>query len=65
MEHCTSWEEYVRFRPVGYRQLSSGWAVFDERIRKRRYKLPREAQSDVFAHVRSYTQQYLLYIFQP
>ena len=65
VEHCTSWEEYVRCRPVGYRQLSSGWAVFDERIRKRRYKHPREAQSDVFAHVRSYTQQYLLYIFQP
>ena len=56
IKRCSTWEEYVRCRPIGYQRLVDSWALLDERIRKRRYKKPRESQQDVFTHVRSYTQ---------
>lgn len=59
IENCTTWEEYVRYRPIGYARLRDSWAVLDERIRKRHYKQPRERQADVFTHVRSYTETHL------
>ena len=59
IEHCTTWEKYEYYRPVGYRRLGNGWAVLDEKIRKRCWKHPKELKKDSFSHVRSYTQNQL------
>lgn len=59
IERCTTWEEYLQHRPIGFSALSESWAVLDAAMRKRHYKQPREPWPVVFTRVRSNTESRL------
>jgi hypothetical protein len=57
LERCTTYEEYLQHRPIGFSGLTESWAVLDKKVRQRHHKQPKESWPTVFTRARSNAQQ--------